>query len=52
MRLTRKNPLFNWDDNFLEADSDMYSESFDEDEAVASGWKPNELGFREGFRKA
>ncbi len=52
MKLTKNRPSFCWEDDFLEADPDMYSENFDEDEAIASGWTPAELGFREGFRKA
>ena len=52
MRLVRKKTSFRWEDDFIESEHDMYSDEFDEEEAIASGWKPNEIAFSHGFRRA
>jgi hypothetical protein len=52
MRLVRRKNTFRWEDDFIETELDMYSDEFDEEEAIARGWKPSEIAFSHGFRRA
>lgn len=53
MRRARQRPRRSrLDEEFLDSDMDQYSEHFDEEEALERGWKPSDLGFMMGFRRA
>ena len=44
-------PTKRWDEDFLDQEFDIYSEDFDDEEALDRGMKPNEVAFLRGFRK-
>jgi hypothetical protein len=53
MKKVKRGPIrHRFDDEFLDHELDQYSDYFDEEEAIERGWKPSDLGFMMGFRRA
>jgi|GEM_PF-6962721 len=52
MELAKKESFFDWlEEDIPERDFDIYSDQFDDEEAIESGVKPKEAAFMRGFRK-
>jgi len=51
MRLSRKKHSFRWEEEFPDTDLDIYSDEFDDEEAISSGMKASEAAFIMGFKR-